>query len=497
MDSDTSDSGDDLERHDELKRRQREFAAKRAFRASAAQPAPSDGVAEHPAEEGSTVRPLCCQLLVEDDYDEHLDLAGAFRERGFVVVGADMLPLPGHAPEKEDGPFVPDVQWCSYKKVAWSAVLKGQVDSTHRRISAAQAPQCGGSILRKSVEPFLPVQAIANHYFLRSGLVRKAELVDTLAPFFPHTLPEGCAVKVDATEARAAFAEKLRRSAAGGGLWILKPGDSSNATDISVFDAAAVERVCSAVLASQRASWVLQRYIERPLLARGRKFHLRATVLATGRLQVFLHRHVVALLASRPYTLDCLDDMQVHTSNHSVQARAGGACEALLLPDLASAADALPPISQRDDDAGAAPLAPGVERAWLQPEGAREGSATDDSPAGRWSAAVWAALRELVFRVFASAVSAPAAWRVFRPLPCAFELFGLDAMVDADGRVVLLELNCDPDLAVRPSQQVSTFCLVPASLAAGTILLDEKSPLPTAPTPVALRKGADHVGSSH
>lgn len=97
--------------------------------------------------------------------------------------------------------------------------------------------------------------------------MRKAELVDTLAPFFPSTLPDGFSVKVEDEDARAGFAEQLRTtSAAQGGHWILKPGDSSNATDIFIFSHATVEEAQKAVLASQRSSWVMQRYIERPLL---------------------------------------------------------------------------------------------------------------------------------------------------------------------------------------------------------------------------------------
>lgn len=122
-DSDTSDSDDDLERREELKRRQREFAAKRAAKSSAVPEAGGDSSESN--SEPAPVRPVCCQLLVEDDFDEYLGLADAFRERKFVVVGADMKPLNGG--EEIAGPFVPDVQWCSYKKVAWAAVMKGQV----------------------------------------------------------------------------------------------------------------------------------------------------------------------------------------------------------------------------------------------------------------------------------------------------------------------------------------------------------------------------------
>ena len=73
---------------------------------------------------------------------------------------------------------------------------------------------------------------------------------------------------------------------------------------------------------------------------------------------------------------------------------------------------------------------------------------SDEELGGSWAASVWRQIREATWRVFYSAAHSEQPARVFRPVPCSFEMLGLDAMVDADGRVWLLEINCDPDLKV-------------------------------------------------
>ena len=47
--------------------------------------------------------------------------------------------------------------------------------------------------------------------------------------------------------------------------------------------------------------WVLQRYIEKPLLLRGHKFHIRTYVLCVGALKVFVFEKMLLLLAAHPY----------------------------------------------------------------------------------------------------------------------------------------------------------------------------------------------------
>ena len=373
--STTSDSDEDSEARRDLMARMQQFRAKRN------QPVPAD---EEDADDDS---PLCVQVGWPPDYVEYTGIHAACRQRGWLVVGADRRPLPdpGIAPGGADdaGACIPNVQFVPYKKTAWAALMKGQV--------------------------------VANHYYMRSGLVRKAELATTLLPHLRACHPETYVAELVDAAKREEFAALLAKLVDRGGLWLLKAGDSSNATDMYLFDRGKVDQICGLIRQTPRASWLVQRYIHRPLLVNGCKFHIRATVLAVGRLKVYLHRHAIALLASRPYSLEDLDDLRVHASNHSVAERLDPAAtpQGLLLANLAQHLAAPPDILDLADE-GAAEAAQAERPGWTEIADAELG--------GPWAAAVWRQIREATWSVFHSAVYSEQPARVFRPVPCSFEV---------------------------------------------------------------------------
>ena len=64
------------------------------------------------------------------------------------------------------------------------------------------------------------------------------------------------------------------------------------------------------------AAWVLQRYVEPPMLRLGAyKFHLRAHVLAVGDLDAWVHDDIVALCAAAPYRGASTADTRAHATN--------------------------------------------------------------------------------------------------------------------------------------------------------------------------------------
>ncbi|KAJ2320213.1 tubulin--tyrosine ligase [Coemansia sp. RSA 2704] len=80
---------------------------------------------------------------------------------------------------------------------------------------------------------------------------------------------------------------------------------------------------------SQIREWVIQRYINRPLLLeshQNRKFHIRTYVLAVGDLRVYVYRHMLALFAPHPYAASAskLDDQRAHLTNTCLQAKSAG-----------------------------------------------------------------------------------------------------------------------------------------------------------------------------
>jgi hypothetical protein len=392
--SSTSDSDEDSEERRDLMSRMQQFRAKRNQEAAAA---PSLVPA---AEEDADDSPLCVQIGWPPDYIEYTGIQAACRQRGWQVVGADRRPLAdpssaelggrlaaahagGSDGAADGGECIPNVQFVPYKKTAWAALMKGQV--------------------------------VANHYYMRSGLVRKAELATTLLPHLRACHPETYVTELVDAAKRDEFAELLVSLADRGGLWLLKAGDSSNATDMYLFDRGKVGRICGLMLQTPRTSWLVQSYIHRPLLVKGRKFHIRATVLAVGRLKVYLHRHAIALLASRQYSLDDLDDLRVHASNHSVAERLDPAAtpEGLLLAHLAQHLPAPPDIFDLAAEEAAEAAHPS-RPAWTEIADAELG--------GAWAAAVWRQLREATWSVFHSAVHSKQPARIFRPVPCSFEV---------------------------------------------------------------------------
>lgn len=106
-------------------------------------------------------------------------------------------------------------------------------------------------------------------------------------------------------------------------LWIIKPSVTNKGADISVvrsWDGVldALERV------PDIREWVLQRYIARPLLVGGHKFHLRVYVLCVGALQVFVFDRILMLLAAHKYDEKDIDDVYKHLTN---TARSGTALQ--------------------------------------------------------------------------------------------------------------------------------------------------------------------------
>jgi hypothetical protein len=82
-----------------------------------------------------------------------------------------------------------------------------------------------------------------------------------------------------------------------GKTWILKPSVTNKGMDIAVVND--WDGVLDALEdADHVREWVLQRYIERPLLVGGHKFHLRVYVLCVGALRVFVYDRILMLIAA-------------------------------------------------------------------------------------------------------------------------------------------------------------------------------------------------------
>ncbi|EME41294.1 hypothetical protein DOTSEDRAFT_134724 [Dothistroma septosporum NZE10] len=171
------------------------------------------------------------------------------------------------------------------------------------------------------------------------------------------------------------------------------------------------------VITSQLRHFIAQPYIPNPLLlpsphpSAGRKFHIRTYVLSVGALKVYVSKPMLALFAGHPYTPPSLTstpnkDLSAHLTNTCLQS------------------------GEREGS---------VHAFWSLPAHV-EGISSED-----WKEDVFRQICSITGEVFEAAARSMGIH--FQPLPNAFEIFGLDFMMDSQGRAWLLEVNAFPDFA--------------------------------------------------
>ncbi|KAH8196485.1 hypothetical protein TruAng_009349 [Truncatella angustata] len=168
------------------------------------------------------------------------------------------------------------------------------------------------------------------------------------------------------------------------------------------------------IMTSHLRHFVAQPYIHPPLLLPGsgnRKFHIRTYVVCAGSLDVYVYRDMLALFAGKPYVApweqqgDGGIDLEAHLTNTCLQR---------------SVSDGT------------------VRNFWDL-----EIPSNDDEKNKPSKEGIFAQICDVTGEVFEAA--ARGMMMHFQPLPNAFEVYGLDFLVDAEGTAWLLEVNAFPD----------------------------------------------------
>eukprot|EP00892_Ulva_mutabilis_P009121 jgi/Ulvmu1/6581/UM003_0218.1 len=193
----------------------------------------------------------------------------------FDGLPTDMLELP--------------VQWSQARDVDWNSVLHGH--------------------------------SYASAYPMFYGLTRKASLAElcqrvtaqdpSCCSAFVSSIPRTLIITDQASLDTAVSALNNSRA-----MWILKLSECNRGRGLHTLTPGQGQRLVS--LCEAGGPWVLQEYVPDLLLLNGHKCHLRAHVLATGALQVWLSSHCLVLPAVKPFDQNSDDDPLVHATNHAL-----------------------------------------------------------------------------------------------------------------------------------------------------------------------------------
>jgi len=302
--------------------------------------------------------------------------------------------------------------------------------------------------------------SIANAYIIRKALIRKHYLSTTAfnwvtknpKSILKTNMKPSCDFELDyaeflddalveAWELQEAMQKNESKEAGEREWWILKPGMSDRGQGIRLFstleelqaifeeweadqpnsedeedeDAATGADVSNdkdVIMTSHLRHFTAQPYIHPPLLISSlgsRKFHIRTYVLALGSLSVYVYKPMLALFASSPYSppWESSSDLTAHLTNTCLQPSVKDGTV------LSFWSDALPLEKTKKED-------------------------------------IFKQICGITGEIFEAAAKGMMVH--FQTLPNAFEVFGVDFLVDDAGTAWMLEINAFPDFKQTGSE---------------------------------------------
>ncbi|XP_068903412.1 tubulin glycylase 3A-like isoform X3 [Tenebrio molitor] len=197
-------------------------------------------------------------------------------------------------------------------------------------------------------------------------------------------------------------------------IWILKPGNKCRGRGIQLIKTIAeVEKVMNLKL-----KYVVQKYIEKPLLIHKTKFDIRQWFIVANvqPLTIWMYRESYLRFSSQIFTLDNFHE-SLHLTNHAVQCK---------YTNVEQRDKALPHDNMWDCH---------TFQTYLKQIGVKE----------KWNEVILPGMREgIVCAMLASQ-------DVMDRRQNTFEIYGADFMISEDFKPWLIEINCSPDLSSSTS----------------------------------------------
>lgn len=198
-------------------------------------------------------------------------------------------------------------------------------------------------------------------------------------------------------------------------LWVVKPIGSSSGYGVEVL---ADERIILKTAMNGNSRFIVQKYIERPMLIQSRKFDIRIyfmTLIRDGFVDLWMYKNCYFKFGTHKFNLDSLDK-SIHITNYAVQKH-----------------------FMNSDDA----VTNSVENMWLLKEFLRHLEYIEKP--NLWHEKIYPAIKQNIVAVLMQNLE------VTKMEVNNFELNGADFMLTYDHSPVLLEINSKPALFFSPS----------------------------------------------
>ncbi|KAI7265779.1 TTL-domain-containing protein [Hortaea werneckii] len=208
------------------------------------------------------------------------------------------------------------------------------------------------------------------------------------------------------------------------------------------------------IITSQLRHFIAQPYIHPPLLlppphpCAGKKFHIRTYVLAVGALKVYVYKPMLALFAAKPYSAPGSSSPYPSSSGQKSESQGDPSASS------ADAKDHHDPTDVNADLTGHLSntcfhLDPSTREHSVHAFWSLPSSLPSHGP--DWKDSLFTQIQSITAQTFLAAARTMSIH--FQPLPNAFELFGVDFLVDGDeGKAWLMEINAFPDFAQTGSE---------------------------------------------
>ena len=206
--------------------------------------------------------------------------------------------------------------WTQYKCQTYlDAKLSGVAFEIVKNVETGIVPKASTRVCKE-------LMRIHNHFEGVASMCTKRGLLESLTAYLGDgvraVMPESFVFKVG--QDADAFENNLRKQ--GETIWIVKPGEFSNrGSGIQILKT--VADVMQLVRQPTTPSWVVQKYIQRPMLLEGRKFDIRSYGFISSKdgssFEGYFFPHAYVRTASEQYSINNIDDRMAHLNNDAVQ----------------------------------------------------------------------------------------------------------------------------------------------------------------------------------